>query len=157
MGILKPIFKYASEQFYVSINRVRVDPRSNLDAYHRQCAQALGLSIGILLVKGDVPQVYNFRKEMIQEGELTCQKELQFLEMLFTKHPKSPSAWQHRRWCLMRLLVVGTPLCIEREQKLCSRMAEKYPKNYYAWSHRLWLLSYMSKHEVCIFSRQILL
>lgn len=147
MGILKPLFLYAFSEFQPLVARVRTLPAEGA-VYRQECNRGLHLSTAILIVKGDIGLALNFRKEMIVQNVTSCEKELKFLRMLFTKHPKSPGAWQHRRFCLERLMAAGTALDVAQEQELCRFMAELYPKNYYAWSHRLWLLSFMTKSQV---------
>jgi hypothetical protein len=103
---------------------------------------------GLLLVRGDYPPAFAYRKMMISIGKISIDSELNFLKMLFAQHPKSPSSWQHRRWCLTNKSNVNNLEILSREDmeielSLCSASAESYPKNYYAWMHRLWLLQYM--------------
>lgn len=154
MGILKPMFVYAASEFSQLLLKLpSVTPGS--EEHYALCRSGLDLSKAILLVKGDIGIAINFRKEMIVNGLLSCQEEIKFLRMLFTKHPKSPGGWQHRRFCLMQLLSERVPLIMELELELCRRMAELYPKNYYAWNHRLWLLPHMSLLQVlcCAFKK----
>ena len=80
--------------------------------------------------------------------------ELDFLDLLFTRHSKAPNSWAHRRWVCGRF-VDGTSRREEidrgdndeeswdvligwarRELGVCARVAERFPKNYYAWTHR---------------------
>lgn len=56
---------------------------------------------GIILLKGDYPLAYNTRKLLLQQQLLDYNYELKLLALVFSKHPKSPSGWQHRRWCLL--------------------------------------------------------
>lgn len=148
MGILKPLFTYASAEFHVAITRLRSQPAADVPTYRKDCTHALDLSKAVLLVKGDIAMVLNFRKEMMLAAIISYESELRFLSMLFTKHPKSPGAWQHRRWCLLHMLADGHPVNVELEKDLCRSMAELYPKNYYAWNHRLWLLTHMTRPQV---------
>lgn len=146
MGILKPVFLYAFAEFMSLLPSIPSALSEPLDeALGRR---GLNLTKVILLVKGDIGLAINFRKDMIARGLLSCEDEIKFLRMLFSKHPKSPGGWQHRRFCLQRMMAEGIALDVEREQEICRAMAELYPKNYYAWSHRLWLLSMMSKPQV---------
>lgn len=167
---LKPMFKYAMPLFMELMAKLRrlhpghleegrsLQPGSDVAGI---AAEAVSLSSAILIVKGDIPIVHNFRKELLQAGVLELEAELVFLSMLFSRHPKSPSAWEHRRWCLRRLAqqrrgyeegdaeAVEIPAAsIAIEAELCRRSAEAYPKNYYAWMHRLWLLPQMSDEQV---------
>ena len=85
-------------------------------------------------------------------------QELMFLKVLFTKHPKSPSSWEHRRWCLRQLFGMEDGILQKKvsfadadmqvELDLCTSMAEIYPKNYYAWMHRRWLLLHMTLKQL---------
>ena len=101
-----------------------------------------------------MPIAFNIRKRLVIHERLDVSTELRFLKMLFTKHPKSPSSWDHRRWCLrISLRQSHTESCqsamaldsaaMLEERELCRHMADIYPKNYYAWVHRLWLLQFM--------------
>ncbi len=99
----------------------------------------------LLLLRGDNPMLFNKRKELIASHHASVSDELYFTSVLFTKHPKSPSGWQHRRWLLQQEL---QSINMTNELTLCSHMAEKYPKNYYAWMHRLWLLNHMNNNEL---------
>lgn len=80
-NILKPIFKGAISEY----NRLRILESS---AHNRDLVIATLL---ILLVRGEIPQVFNTRKRLILHNCITCSKELMFLEALFTQHPKSPA------------------------------------------------------------------
>ncbi len=99
----------------------------------------------LLLLRGDNPMLFNKRKELISSNDASIKDEIYFTSVLFTKHPKSPSGWQHRRWLLQQ---DSQSIDISNEIALCSDMAEKYPKNYYAWMHRLWLLNHMIDDEL---------
>lgn len=79
--------------------------------------------------------------------------EITFLNVLFTRHPKSPSAWQYRRFCLLQLFhnteqLSKSKTTLISEFSICSKFADVYPKNYYAWIHRLWLLDMLSYDEL---------
>ena len=147
MGILKPLFLYAFSEFQPLVARVRSLPTEGPE-YRQESTRGMFLSTAILIVKGDIGLALNFRKEMIMSNMTSCENELKFLRMLFSRHPKSPAAWQHRRFCLERMMAAGTALDVAQEKELCRSMAELYPKNYYAWNHRLWLLSFMSQSQV---------
>jgi len=160
MTILKPLFKYSITELH-----------NNREALHQpvnsitpqDVAKVCSLSRAILLVKGDFPPALNARKIMIEHGYLCAQREIQFLNVVFSKHPKSPSAWHHRRWCLQRLFGVDHAedddtgvhnvdeagkytflSVVALELALCERMCDLYPRNYYSWNHRLWLAQQMS-------------
>jgi hypothetical protein len=110
----------------------------------------LSLSRAILCIRGNFPLAFSLRKTLLTHRVISFVDELRFLNLLFTKHPKCPASWEHRRWCLVQqskglssesVLPVET---LKLELELCTAMAESYPKNYYAWVHRLWLLGHMS-------------
>ena len=100
------------------------------------------LSRAALIVRGDTPYVLNMRKSLIIQGKLSPLKELLFLSMIFTQHPKSSSGWYHRRFCLSNLPYSAESF--KSELELCNRMSDQYPKNYYSWLHRLWILQFLS-------------
>lgn len=142
--ILKPLFKHALESIY----RIKLSESSGSDA----CKEALSISRVVLLIKGDFPIAFDMRKNLLQMNILSIVDEITFTSLLYTRHPKCPSGWHHRRWCLMRnkrstdaILSGGE---IETERELCRLMAEKHPKNYYAWMHRLWVMKYMSRFQL---------
>jgi protein prenyltransferase alpha subunit repeat containing protein 1 len=139
---MKPIFAYALPKFF----EVLAEAKSSESAFVRLWPSALMLTKAILMIKGDIAQALNFRKDLVSRGLLTCENELKFIGLIFSRHPKCPSGWQHRRWCLNRLEMSGEQIEVERE--LCRLMADKFPKNYYAWNHRIWLLSFMDMNQV---------
>jgi len=111
------------------------------------------LSRSLLLVKGDLIIAYNFRKRVLSHHKELLNDEIHLLSVIFSKHPKSPAAWEHRRWCYHRKFAVAgrkalLPMELETEKELSRVMAEKYPKNYYAWLHRKWLLQYFTIEQV---------
>jgi len=83
-------------------------------------------------------------------------QELQFVDLVFTTHPKIGEAWEHRSWCVKQIFqqchttrsILDTQqqqqqlpspaltLLLKHEIDICELVAERYPKNYYAWSHR---------------------
>lgn len=107
----------------------------------------------LLIIKGDFPIVYICRKKLLEDNYISLNEEIPFLALIFQNHPKSPSGWQHRRWCICRskLYISSRSLSLselETERELCRAMCERYPKNYYAWTHRLWLLQFMSNEQL---------
>jgi Protein prenyltransferase alpha subunit repeat len=153
--ILKPLFEFAINELYTVIRSAKMSKEMLSNPIVSE--KVLRLTRAILLVRADMPMLYNLRKTIILAGSTThsIDAELYFLGVLFTKHPKSPSSWQHRRWCLSTRwtyahcknstsLRVELSSCeLEVEIALCSAMSESYPKNYYSWLHRLWLLQFM--------------
>ena len=129
--LVKPLFKSCLQ----AMKAMKESSSSKMDA----------LTKVLLLLRGDNPMFFNKRKELINDGHTSVEDELYFTSVLFTKHPKSPSGWQHRRWLLQQNL---RNINTTNELALCSHMAEKYPKNYYAWMHRLWLLNHMNEGEL---------
>ncbi len=145
MPILKPLYLYCYTKLLNKASLSKDD--------------IMNFSRCLLLVKGDQIIAYNLRKAVIIGKKDLINEEIQLLSVIFTKHPKSPAAWEHRRWCYQQKLqliqrVVLLPMEIETERELSRQMAERYPKNYYAWLHRKWLLQYLSFDQVileCVF------
>jgi len=127
-------------------------------------AELLDLTRVMLLVNADNYTAWNNRKKVLEpmlRSESVVQQELKFLDLLFSKHPKSGEAWAHRRWVLDRAMsmekgswsklretaeakaptVRFQEKWLQRELAVCSRSSELYPKNYYAWTHRHWVVS----------------
>ena len=98
--ILKPLFVHAISEFYVTLIALKHGHINLSDPL--VVDKVMRLTRATLVVKGDMPMFYNLRKRVLREGRAisNLEKELCFLRLLFTKHPKSPSSWQHRKWCL---------------------------------------------------------
>ena len=105
------------------------------------------------------------RRRQQRGGAEEIVRELAFVDLVFSKHPKIAEAWEHRKWCVRELVrdvgadadaprsssprnddavdaranAHGTlPLSalLSHEIDMCELVARRYPKNYYAWSHR---------------------
>ena len=162
--VLKPLFIHAATEFHALLRRIRDGDSILLDPLIM--ADVLRYTRAVLLVRGDMPMAYNMRKKILghdTQPAAAIVQELSFLKVLFTKHPKSPSSWEHRRWCIRRLQCLTAHFNVlndtdmRGELDLCSSMAEVYPKNYYAWMHRRWLLHHMTLGQLAgelDFSRQ---
>jgi hypothetical protein len=50
----------------------------------------------MLLVSGDCYSALNARKQLLLDRLVTASSELQFLNLIFSKHPKSGDGWAHR-------------------------------------------------------------
>lgn len=173
---VKPLFKYAQSVFDETCNNKDFDKYTDQTCpRHIDDLKTLSrLSRIMLLIKGESHMLFNFRKHLMRKEIVTVQNELVFLQVLFSKHAKSPSGWQHRRWCLLFAdkankgesitddLTVNwsgdisdnyrpntqISIPIESEVQLCQLSAERHPKNYYAWMHRLWLTQFMTIGEI---------
>lgn len=139
--ILKPLYIYAMKELQSYINILKDRP-IHVDV--NILANLQMLTRTILLIKGDQPIAINYRKLLIKRKFITSNDELIFMNILFTKHPKSPSCWQHRRYCLEHLDNQIQEITALSEIQICTQSAELYPKNYYAWVHRLIMLKYIS-------------
>lgn len=95
----------------------------------------------MLMVNPDVATAWNVRKRLCVLGWLSVVDELAFVDLVFSKHSKKPSAWAHRGWCLKSLRGQGggpvDPALLGHELDVTARLAQLYPRNYYAWTHRL--------------------
>eukprot|EP00752_Nemacystus_decipiens_P004469 g4081.t1 len=123
----------------------------------------LSVTRALLLVNADHGSAWNARKEVAVDGLWSIAQEMKLLNLIFTKHAKSPNAWAHRRWCwrnnkngrttvdaaeeiadgLQHMRQQGRlwqPLDVGEELRVCQRVAELYPKNYYAWTQRSWVV-----------------
>ena len=147
---LKPLLEYCLGKFFEAYHGIRKEqiPVQSLSSLLKSLTRA------ILIVKGDTPLALGIRKELISSGDITVIDELNFLKLVFPRHPKSPSLWEHRRWCLCHKSVqTSVEKCFDEcdlqiELNLCSYLSDIYPKNYYSWMHRLWLLQFMSEDQV---------
>jgi protein prenyltransferase alpha subunit repeat containing protein 1 len=143
MSILKPLFHFASKHLQPPF-LFSIDDNKFLEK----------LSLCALLVKGDFPPALNIRKKLIQQNLLQPQRELQLIQVILSKHSKSPSCWHHRRWCIEFLnpQMDSHSFSYEefwsKELQLCDRMCDIYPRNYYSWNHRLWICNYLGRDQV---------
>jgi protein prenyltransferase alpha subunit repeat containing protein 1 len=147
--VLKPLYKHFTELFYRLVSLIASAHMSISSV----APELNSFTRGILLVKGDFPMAYNYRKKLIELELIQVEDEIALTKVIFSRTPKSPSGWQHRRWCLQfrqrrsgrrRLLLAE----IETEKELCRVMGEMHAKNYYSWTHRLWLLQLMNEEQV---------
>jgi len=147
-NVVKPLYQFIYQKLD-NFNRNRYINEISLFTDRDEANELIHATRFILLVKGDDPIAFHRRKELIINNFLDCTTELSFLNVLFTKHPKSPCAWQHRRFCLLRKHGLAIPPSVAAsELEVCRRFAEIYPKNYYAWLHRLYLIEHFSLSEV---------
>ncbi|KAM6954510.1 protein prenyltransferase alpha subunit repeat-containing protein 1 [Aplochiton taeniatus] len=128
----------------------------------------------LLLLNPDFTTAWNVRKELLQSGALTPEKDLYLGKLALTKFPKSPETWIHRRWVLQQVLrecslqgpdrkelgeaderAAGWARHRDRlrrvlhdEMKVCTDAAARYPSNYNAWSHRIWVLQNMTQGDL---------
>lgn len=58
--------------------------------------ELIQLTRGILLINSDSYSTLNIRKKLIQCDWILPEEEIEFLNLLFTKHPKSVESWSHR-------------------------------------------------------------
>lgn len=146
--VVKTLYRYVEIKFR-EFNSNRYNRSVSMISDAEEAIDLIRVTRGILLVKGDNPIAFNRRKELIIAGYIACMKEIDFLNVLFTRHPKSPSAWQHRRFCLMQRYGSSVPKEILASELLaCSKFSENNPKNYYSWMHRLYLQRFLTINEV---------
>jgi len=91
------------------------------------------------------------------------QREIQFLNLLFTQHSKAPNSWAHRKWISKQMITIISH-CDSNDVKkneiiskwtndeleICTSIAQKYPKNYYAWTHRRFVIDTLLKLQATI-------
>ena len=52
------------------------------------------------------------RRELEREGSharVEAAREIAFVDLLFSKHPKIAEAWEHRKWCVRQYVCAGDP------------------------------------------------
>lgn len=135
-GCIKQVREYEEKEE----GREYDHPTRSLRESHPVVKRLLSLTRAVLVVRGDMPSALNARKMAIRlplwtfllnydrvhpyfggkesirpNRHAAClaliEQELDLLDALFTLHPKSPSAWHHRRWCLSfrEVLRTGVP------------------------------------------------
>jgi len=139
--LLKHAFVYSIKRYHVLRALQDQGTESGLEA------ELIRVMRPILIVKGDMPSVLNVRKRMLSLRVLDYNEELQFMDVIMTLHPKSPSLWEHRRLLVKAILAqvgavdgAASSLLVAKEAEISSRLCAQYPRNYYGWNHRLWLL-----------------
>eukprot|EP00658_Telonema_sp_P-2_P007044 TRINITY_DN12630_c0_g3_i2.p1 TRINITY_DN12630_c0_g3~~TRINITY_DN12630_c0_g3_i2.p1 ORF type:complete len:328 (-),score=26.08 TRINITY_DN12630_c0_g3_i2:203-1186(-) len=98
----------------------------------------------LLLVNADYASALNARKELVGLGYVTFEQEIEFLNLLLTRHPKSSECWAHRRWLFQKHCPDQCALLLS-ESEVCELVCKQYPRNYYAWTHLRWLLQIASQ------------
>lgn len=143
MSCLKEVYKFAVVEFHKCLMQLK-----QTNAFFENVSFTVkmnSVSRIILLIKGDNPMAFIARKHLIENHCYSENSEISLLNVVFTKHPKSPSGWQHRRWCISRMFPNEIPqIMLQTELACCEKFCDLYPKNYYAWIHRLWLLKFMT-------------
>ncbi|XP_028313326.1 protein prenyltransferase alpha subunit repeat-containing protein 1 [Gouania willdenowi] len=137
----------------------------------------------LLLLNPDFTTAWNVRKELLQCGALSPEKDLYLGQLALTKFPKSPETWIHRRWVLQLILRQASAMShkspnndggaeqaecgrsqelsehlsrtLHQEMKVCSDAAGRYPSNYNAWSHRIWVLQHMAQGNIKVFHDEL--
>jgi hypothetical protein len=150
MSIIKPLFLYCKgilDTLGITTDITTIDSNNSNNI---AC-----VTRALLVIKGDYPPALAVRKILLEGNYISIDDELKLLSVIFSKHPKSPSAWYHRRWCIeygiRNHLYSLTPEHMEMECRLCSTNCDIYSRNYYSWNHRLWISSMMSYDQVRIF------
>ena len=152
-AVLKPVYKAVYQECMRYVSSVKSVDHQESCRLATSRWEIHSLSKITLLIKGDLSFIYNLRKKLLIEDPNLIPHEIPFTSLVFSKHPKSPSGWEHRRFCYklkhrMENKLKLLPMELVTEQELCRRSADAYPKNYYAWMHRLWLLQFFSFSQV---------
>ncbi|RVE68837.1 hypothetical protein OJAV_G00095670 [Oryzias javanicus] len=124
----------------------------------------------LLLLNPDLTTAWNVRKELVESGAVSPERDLYLGKLALSKSPKSPETWIHRRWVLLHLLQKAPPAdqnqtdaersrhlseqlaqTLQQEMKVCADAACRYPSNYNAWSHRIWVLQRLAKGNVKVY------
>eukprot|EP00299_Pterocystis_sp_00344_P017563 c8799_g1_i1.p1 GENE.c8799_g1_i1~~c8799_g1_i1.p1 ORF type:complete len:445 (-),score=125.30 c8799_g1_i1:31-1284(-) len=116
-----------TNQVLHELGRVSANVRSKV------IANAISATRALLLLNGDNYTAWAVRKFLLRTERLELSKEIKFIDLVQTKHPKSCEAWAHRQWVLSRIPIQSIDL--SREFQVSREAAEKHPKNYYAWTH----------------------
>lgn len=91
MAILKPLFRYALSEFKLLRKLIKANDDYMYFLDDTSLRHLAAISQAMLLVRGDLPMAWITRKQLIDCKIIRINKELNFLNALFTLHPKSPS------------------------------------------------------------------
>jgi len=96
----------------------------NLDRNDTDPVVLKDLTRAILLINADCMTAWNVRKDLMckRKNEMTWEEtalELQFMNLVGTKHPKSCESWDHRTWILHNVLFCkDSRVCFTKESFL---------------------------------------
>lgn len=62
------------------------------------------LSACLLLIQGDLPIIYQLRREWIRQNQVKLVAEFDLIQLILSKHLKSISCWSHRYVCFVNLV-----------------------------------------------------
>jgi hypothetical protein len=113
----------------------------------------------MLLINADCYTAWNRRKRVIlsrvnsNEFDDLVKAELNLLNLIGTKHPKSGEMWHHRFWVIKNCILKFAKTMdsqfvlqlLNTEMQFSERMAAIYPRNYYSWTNRNLLLKELEK------------
>ena len=90
-ALLKPLFRYAITEYkrLCAVIKENDDYICFLDK--KSLLHLASVTQVMLLIRGDLPIILNTRKQLLDNKIIDYDKELLFLNALFTLHPKSPS------------------------------------------------------------------
>ena len=93
--------------------------------------------------------LYDFIIYVSQDQENAHLQELQVTLYALQKHPKSYSAWYHRRWVLTQQPHPDFKV----ELKLLNKLLTLDGRNFHAWSYRIWVIAHLDKTDELSFTK----
>jgi protein prenyltransferase alpha subunit repeat containing protein 1 len=87
----------------------------------------------VLLINADNYTAWNRRKVHYLSTH-NALSELEFCDLVLSKHPKSGETWAHRMY-VIKTYLASYPDVLEHEVDVCLTYAHTYKRNYHAWRH----------------------
>lgn len=101
-----------------------------------------------LLINPEVLTFWNMRRELILEGYLKPDHELQFSAVVLSFKPKCAEIFTYRRWIFFNILKdFSSNHIILNELTIGLTAAAGYPSNYNAWNHCYWFIQKSLEQE----------
>eukprot|EP01080_Neovahlkampfia_damariscottae_P008224 gene8224-49_t len=119
---------------------------------YKSTKEILDLTKVLLMINTENHTAWNIRREKF--NEINFEREIQFLNLLATKSPKSDQIWSYRKWFIKKNKEKLTEKFLTSETKIAEKYSILYPRNYYSWSYRTFIL--MNFHSLNLIKNEIL-
>ena len=133
-----------------------LEARKKLDQFSKETL--FEMTLNLAQMSPEIYTIYNVRRELLNKTLVELpekdpqrydliQKELELVNFLLKKQPKSYSLFSHRQWLIVQGLKEeknsGLDLLqglIPKELYFCVKMLEKDERNFHVWNYRNWLI-----------------
>lgn len=134
-----------------------LEARKNLSQHSKETL--LEMTFNLAQMSPEISTIYNVRRELLTKAieELPEKsperyekivKEIELVNFLLKKQPKSYSLFTHRQWLILQGRNEESSIGIEcengiinKELGFCAKMLEKDERNFHVWNYRNWLIT----------------